>query len=442
MHVMSHPWRSWICITENNLKISQFTEQDPPSLATLRCYYAAGKYTECESLCDKMSQSPEASLLKGKALYQKYQKMQRHLRMFQDDLEPREFFIYHKTCYDTARQAVGVFIRAKNDGYIESDDSCNAMLDFSIMDYLFETNKLKEIGLCFLCLKRPRALSSQTEPVGKETVKVAPKRAIRASHLIPHSVIKRLKKTVPESGGKDVVFGTSGTKMRNAMKRTPGTTTVYMLCPLCEHNLSVLGEEPFLDFLEKVYGSLSIDTDIEHAYGKELYHFCVGLIFRTLCPSQDDYINSNEVYQLLLQCRAFLTDDKHTLQTKIPEVFMFICPIEESYGAAYQAFITENSVSYTAKISLDCHVEELGTFMSVFANFFIVKLGIVIILVRFNPAMKQLIDERFHINPDGGLYFIPVNKARRKLIPAGVWTALHILFETYKTDLEKFDTLK
>lgn len=436
------------------------------SLATLRCCYAAGKYAECERLYDKMPHSPEANLLKGKALYQLYQKMQGQLRMCQGDLQPKEFFIKHKACYDTAKKALEIFIHAKDNRSIEMDVSCNKMLDFSMMDYLLETNKLKEINRCFLCLKRPQDEKKLSQVEQMETTnaeeerqtatkqKQVPRKAIRASHIIPHGVIKRLKKNTPEStaaaaGTKDVLFGVSGTKLENVMKRTAGTSTLYMLCPSCEHNLNVLGEQFFLGFLEKVYDPELSDADAERAYGKEMYHFCVGLIFRTLCPSQDDYINCDEVYQLLLQCRAFLTaaGESGPLQdsavAKIPEVFMFVCPVEdESYSSTFRAFITENSASYTSKISLDCHFEELGTFVSVLANFFVVKVGVIVIVVKFSPAAKQVIDERFHIKWEGGSYSIPAGKARHELIPTGVWTVLHLLFQSYEDDLKKANTSK
>ena len=418
-----------------------------------------------------MSHSPEANLLRGKALYQLYQKMQRQLRMHQSDLQPKEFFIKHKACYDTAKKALEIFIHAKDNGYIEMDVSCNKMLDFSMMDYLLETNKLKEINRCFLCLKRPQAVvekelsqaeqmeTNAEEETERQTAvkqKQVPRKAIRASHLIPHGVIKRLKKSTPESGAagsKDVLFGVSGTKLENVMKRTAGTTTLYMLCPLCEHNLNVLGEQSFLDFLEKVYNPKLSDVDVEHAYGREMYHFCVSLIFRTLCPSQDEYINCDEVYQLLLQCRAFLMaaaagTDSDPLQAsaigKIPEVFMFVCPVEEeeSYSTTFRAFITENSASYTSKISLDCHFEELGAFVSVLANFFVVKVGIIVIVVKFSPAAKQVIDKRFHIRLEGGSYSIPTSKARQELIPTGVWTVLQLLFQSYEADIKKANVSK
>lgn len=417
------------------------------------------KYIRCEELCDKIAVSPEASLLKGKALYYIYQTKQRQLRMQQANLQHRDFFIRHRACYNMAKEVVKIFSHAKDSGYAGMDPICNQMLDFAIMDYLLETNKLKELNRCFLCLKKPKLIAEEKSvQLGTQSCKKAvteveqseaskelkPKQArkvgIHASHLIPHSIIRYLMKDVPElPGSKHVIFGVSGSKLKNVMKRTPATSSIYMLCSLCEHNLNVLGEQPFLGFLKKVYDPSCGKTETIHTYGTEMYHFCMGLIFRTLCPSQDDYINVDEVYQLLLQCRAFLTTDSPLeAVSKVPEVCMFVCSCEkDDSDETFHAFITENSASYTAMISLDCQLEELGTFVSVLANFFMVKIGTIIIVVKFSPARKQLINERFHINPQGGSYSIPSSKARRELVPAGLWTALHLLYESYKTDVRK-----
>lgn len=430
-------------------------------LATVRCLYAAKKYSQCEQLCAKIPHSPEADLLKGKALYHMYQKKQLQLRKHQNALEPREFFIQHKACYNMAKEVVSIFRRARNRNYSGMDASCNQMLDFAIMDYILETNKLKDLKLCFLCLKRPDAISEVDAPVKSQVhdqervseteqgerdadeaikPKRVPKDNIRFSHLIPHSVIRYFMKTADVApSSKNVLFGGSGTKLGRVMKRTAGTAAVYMLCPSCEHNLNVLGENAFVSFLEKVYDPLCSDTEIKHDYGKEMYHFCMGLIFRTLCPSQDEYINTDEVYQLLVQCRAFLTADC-PLQTSvnIPDVFMFVCPSkDDDYDKQFHAFINQDSASYTALISLDCHVESLHTFVSVLANFFMVKLGTIIVVVKFSPTAKEHVDKRFWIDPKAGSYSIPANKARKMLIPPGIWTALHLLFTSSEKDRQK-----
>ena len=433
-------------------------------MATVRCLYASKKYSQCEKICSKISHSPEADLLRGKALYHMYQKNQQQLRKHQGAMEPRAFFTQHKACYNMAKEVVHIFRRARNSSYKGMDACCDQMLDFAIMDYIFESNKLKDIELCFLCLKRPGPStevetpnsqvqdwvkeklkekhvceSDQDEPTKGKAIKPkqTPKENIRFSHLIPQSVIKYFMKSADVApSSKNVLFGGPGTKLSSTRKCTAGKAAVYMLCPSCEHNLNVLGEQAFMGFLEKVYDPLVSNTETQHGYGKEMYHFCMGLIFRTLCPSQSEYINVDEVHQLLVQCRAFLTADC-PLQacSNLPEVFMFVCPGEDdNYEERFCAFINQDSASYIGLMSLDCHVEMLHTFVSVLANFFMVKLGTIVLVVKFTPAAREPIDKRFQIDPEAGSYSIPASKARRELIPPGVWTALHLLYTSSERD--------
>jgi len=127
----------------------------------------------------------------------------------------------------------------------------------------------------------------------------------------------------------------------------------------------------------------------------------------------------------------------------MPEVFLFVCPqnkVEETDNS-FSTFITLDSVSYTSKFYLDTPLAELGTFESVLAHFFLVKLGIVCFVVKLGLSVSKQIDARFKINPEGTwLLCCSSNITRRALLPVGVWTALHILHEAYKSDIEKVNT--
>lgn len=162
----------------------------------------------------------------------------------------------------------------------------------------------------------------------------------------------------------------------------------------------------------------------------------MSLIFRTLCPSQDDYINSDEVYQLLQQCRAFLMSESPLDVIDSPNIYILVCPNNEDGCDEMMAnFLKESSVSYTSKLSLDCKSEELGTFESVFANFFIVKMGVMIVLVKFKPSARYALADQFLVNCKGGFYIVPPNEMKRSVIPVGIWTVLDILYEVYQADL-------
>ena len=418
-------------------------------LTTIKCNYSAKKYSQCVKLCDKVPGVAELQLYKGKALYHMYQARQRMLRGLSDQ---QELLRGHQACYEITREVLKVLGRAKDDGFIEDDVMSQKMLDFAMMDYMLETNKLKEIKRCFLCLQRQQfhlgsniPASTSAEACGGPKLKPIDAN-IKRSHLIPHGVIKRLIKVGGErqqgtqAGLKNVVFGVFGTKMDS--ERTPATETVYMLCGSCEHMINVKGEYPFLRFFDQLMDPSCVNTKQQIEYGKELYYCCLSLIFRTLCPSQDAYVNTDEVYQLLLQCRVFLLTDGASAainMEELPQVFLFIhSGSEDKADEQHTLFLKQSSVSFTSKIGLSCMKEELDTFEHVYANFFMVKVSIAIVVVRFKPSMSYAINDDFIIHPDGGVYIVPPLVDRTNTVPHGVQTALHLLHEENVVDLKKF----
>ena len=423
-----------------------------------KCCFAYRNYDRCAQLCKEILPLPEAELLRGKSLYHIYRTKQRKLRMYQVSMPQKDFYTEHKACYDIVKEVIKLLGHAVDNKAV-ADASIKKMLDFAMLDYMLEANKLKDVGRCFLCLKReeqdsPTATADdskqslhEAEEVAKPNKSKKSAKKIHASHLIPQSAIKRLANQDPAVKGevsKNILFGAFGTKLKDTVQRTPGTCTLYMLCTSCEHMLNVKGEQPFLRIFEKLYDPASHNEECEVLYGEELYHFCVGLIFRTLCPSPDDYINTAEVYQLLVNCRKFLmVDNPVHMVNEMSSIYFFICPTDEpDFDEAMRLFMVENSASYTSKVSLDCPLEGLGTFESVLANFFMIKLGIFIVLVKFSPMRMYDIPERFLVNPRGGSYSIPTHEQRKGVLPLGVWTALNLLHQIYKDDLDKVNTDK
>ena len=476
--------------------------QDSYEIVSARCAYALGRYDECELYCKQFiatstdatsaTRIAEVEVLKAKSIYHMYTIQQRQLRMQQTSSTSSDFFKRHRDCYDNAKEVVKSFGQLRDSASGAIDPGCQKMLDLAMLDYCLETNRLKQLKRCFLCLQNhdipqdesgtasstashDTALldegdistlgiiaqskdSSYFEPAVEakmDEVKVKlpsktmePKR-LQASHLVPHAIIKRLAKVVsPDPISKNVFFSVSGSKdsMVTPLMRTPARCTITMLCRQCEHKLNVLGEEPFLPIFDKLYDPTLCGAEFLLDYGKELYHFSVGLIFRTVHPSLDDYINTDEVYQLLVNCRKYLMQDANSLSASLdmPEVFLFVCPQNEGeeMDKSFSNFLALNSVSYISKFSLDTPLAELDTFESVLAHFFLVKLGIVCLVVKLGPSISRQIDAKFKINPQGGCYAVPPNCTRKKLLPVGVWTALHKLHEASESDIQKVNPKK
>ena len=410
-------------------------------LATVKCCYGAEQYTRCVELCDTVSGVAKLQIYQGRALYQIYWKKRHLLRELKH--EKQQFYKHHHACYEVAREAVKILGRAKDNGSIEADAVSLKMFDSVTIDYILETNRLKEMKRCFLCLRRQQ-YEKGTEDKGQPVQQKATSGDgnIKQSHLIPHGILKRLVKVDGKEpiNPKSIVFGVSGTKLDS--KRTPATSTVYMLCGACEQVINDNGESPFISFFEKLIDPTLVDSRQELKYGKELYYFCISLIFRTLCPSQDEYINTDEVYQLLVRCRAYLLEGRSGKVEDLPKVLLFIHSFAHNETDEYKSFIQQSSVSYTSKLALDCRREELESFESVYANFFLVKMGVMIVVVIFRPLSRYEIHNNCSVSPDGGVYIVPQVSDRASIIPAGVSTALQILFEMYSHDLDKFNKSK
>ena len=410
-------------------------------LATIKCCYHTEQYGRCVELCNKVSGVAELQVYQGKALYQIYWRRRRLVQELKHNKQ--QFYKQHQACYEVAREAMKILGRAKDGGAIEGDVASQKILDTVMIDYILETNRLKEMKRCFLCLQRQQYEKVTAESVhgdkGQVQHKGSADGSIKRSHLIPHGVIKRLALVDGKqpTNPKPVVFGVSGTKLDS--QRTPATSTVHMLCGSCEQMINNNGEDPFLHFFKKLIDPALVDSRQELKYGRELYYFCLSLTFRTLCPSQDEYINTDEVYQLLVQCRAYLLSGSSKVDD-LPNVLLFIHPlIGDDESVEYKSFVEQSSVSYTSKFALDCKREELDSFESVYANFFLVKMGIVMVVVIFRPLSRYKAHDKCIVSLDGGVYVVPPGSDRESIIPAGVKTALQLLYDVYASDLAKFN---
>ena len=266
--------------------------------AMSKCYYLSGRYTKSAELCSEIPNSMEAQVCRGKALYHSYRSLQRQLRLNSTSMDRKQYFSKHKVCYDMAREVVKIFGHIRDIGYASKYADLQKMLDFAMIDYFLETNKLKDMNRCFLCLKN---ISKSTELEGNQATRESTanksesvtltetgedkripqaqkKESIHASHLIPHSIIKKFAQDIPKDAiSKSVVFGGFGTKLENMRFRTPATCTVYLLCSSCEHTLNVEGEQPCLKIVDHLYNPSTCEKDTTFTYGTELYHFCIGL---------------------------------------------------------------------------------------------------------------------------------------------------------------------
>ena len=204
-------------------------------------------------------------------------------------------------------------------------------------------------------------------------------KCLQASHLVLHAIIKRLAKVVsPNPILKNVIFSVCGSKdsMVSPLLRTPGRYTITILCRQCEHKQNVLGEEPFLPIFDKLYDPIFHGAFLLLGYGKELDHFSISVIFRTLCLSLDDYINTDEIYQLLVNCRNTSCKTHPLIHCQLHWTCLkcFVLFAHKETDKSFSNFLAVDSVSYTSKFSLDTPLAELIGSCPLFPSF-VVKLG-------------------------------------------------------------------
>jgi len=172
----------------------------------------------------------------------------------------------HKSCYSKAKKVIGLLGQLLDKGGKSFDPECSQMLDLTMMDYVYETNKLRDTQRCFLCrstehtdqgpgeevkekvsdskmdslsisaqelalcsqdvvhsdllegqnlkvqVKDADAVNVQESPLKltslksqpKESSKAKPNQGLQASHLFPAAIIKRFVSAVPLAKGKRV----------------------------------------------------------------------------------------------------------------------------------------------------------------------------------------------------------------------------------------------
>ena len=218
--------------------------------------YALGRYDECELHCKQTSTEAtsatriaEVQILKAKSIYHIYTLQQRQFWMQQTFSTSSDFFKWHRDCYHSAKEVVKSFGHLRDGVGGAVDPGCQRMLDFAMLDYCLETNRLKQLKQCFLCLwhsptwnwnhfkyclpwcclvgwrevstlgviphSKDSSYFEQAMEAKMDEVKMKlpsetmqPK-CLQASHLVPHAIIKRLAKVVLQIPSWKMLFSVS-----------------------------------------------------------------------------------------------------------------------------------------------------------------------------------------------------------------------------------------
>lgn len=422
--------------------------------------YKYRMYKECHKQCSRLGDHVEAKILKAKCLYRMY--IQEHMLLEQrsESLSKQTLQQELKCCYSKAKEIISILGRALDVNLSLFDIECSEMLDLIMINYMHSTNRLRDTKRCLLC-REYQGVSSDSEATSvvqqstqlnhnstsienssdKMKCKQGGKKSksgLLASHLYPESILKQFFSAVPLAKGKKVcsVSGLKG--IYDESLHSFGELTLYMLCHRCEELFSV-SESWFLqNFFKRIYNinqPSSVKCDQRIPYSGHLYTFCLSLIFRLLWYDDLKILNSGDVYSLLQQCRECLLKSSLNPVSK-PNVYLLISPLGEDDGKELgfiNHFLTAALIHSFGFYPLGADLQIVNNYPLTKVHFFVIHMGVINILVKFEPSQGYPIDDQFHIAEEGGIYYVPHNDTRKKLLPPGVYT----LFQLHAMKMEE-----
>ena len=396
-------------------------------------------YKECDRQCSKLGGDVEAKILKAKSLYHIY--MQEHMLLEQrsNSLSKQVLQQELKCCHSKAKEVISILGRALDENLSLFDMECSEMLDLVMINYMLNTNKLRDTRRCLLCrvyqgfssdsenasLVQPTTELDQSSSSDKNTSdntkfkqggkkpKQKAKSGLLASHLYPESILKQFFSAVPLAKGKKVCSVAGLKSIHDESLHSFGEITLYMLCHSCEELFSV-NESWFLqNFFKRIYNinqRFSAKCDQSISYNGHLYRFCLSLIFRFLWYDNLTILNSSDVYSLLQQCRECLLNTNHGPISK-PDVYLLISPFNEDDGkelGSINRFLTSVLTHCFGFHPLGADLEIVNNYPLTKVHFFVIHMGVINILVKFKPSQDYPIDDHFLLQKKVELTTFPI----------------------------------
>ena len=405
--------------------------------------YLYGRYEECTSWCDHVHQHASnetilnnAKLLRGKALYHSCEEKVRYFLKIKATVSPEyELPKLTNECLAKVKESILLLGTAYDQNFLDDDGS--KFLDWAMIDYTREANKLDSCKRCLLCRR---------------------KTVLKRSHIYPRSVLRVIAEPNVSEGDHRVYLHELKGKLS---AKSAGEITYWMLCGTCEERLSQNGENEFCkEFFSPIFQAsqqLSVKkehtsaqsiTHIDIKYGQWLYNFCVGILFRGLAVSVMPHCrNREEIYSAFLNFRKYILSlpvkIKEAKQNDIPELkkpsintlenhaqhvplpprmshipmVILINPTSNEGKPFLPSTLLNSNITALASIKLN---DGQPTF-TLDAPFFLVRLGLVNILVEFKNTNDVTLEKKYSIKPEGGTYPVPSEDERWNNIPGGLW---------------------
>lgn len=445
------------CALTYNYVFFTFLESDSFA-AFVEEIYRSKKFEQCVGLTNSIQKSENKArleLLRAKAMYVLYHREVLRLRKGTALMSSKVFHSRHSQCYAKAKEIVTIL---STNECVQFDKEASKILDMTIEDIIKETNDLYNVQVCYLCRQNLLTVANHDEPQPQSDVhssKSKPEgmakgvkqrkpddRKLARSHFFPKSVLKRLSSAHPLPLDQQTYAFLYHQDTKSERLYSAKQLIYYMLCFTCEKILKHNGEDQFPHlFFEKIYDQKDPQKSVSMQkieYGKWLYTFCLGIIFRNLHWHRGFYVNEDEIYQLLVQCRRCLlnVESIQSIDDK-PQVYLLVNPLfacDKDLGYGYMNSVLNDSCAACLRdISLDT-----GASPQMCAHFFVVHMGVINILVKFSPAENVSLPDEYLVHPNGGVYTVPSDESRKQLFPAGVWKLFQLVAQDVEMKMRKY----
>ena len=379
----------------------------------LKCAYHEKRYTDCISVCDSLFKDSAdincskediriIKLIQGKSLYY----MHRNDLKLSRNTVSRSMLFQDKEKFKPLEKVIQILGCLLDENSLDGEG--NKILDIAMVDYIRETNNLKNCQRCLLCRRKNR---------------------LKSSHIIPHFILSSFAGGMNNTTSKKVYYLNIG-KSDEPKLMTPRQAAWWMLCGSCEQLLSSSGESFFAkEFFHKIYKTTNPSMpsqDQKIPYSKWLYHFAAGIIFRGLAVNSKGitgFHNANHVYQVFAAFREVLLNP-HEVSTEQPRTAIFTNPLSVSPDKSQTVSTLNRLLNMPGFMYLVENDEKLNHIKSPrYANIFIAHLGIINIVVPFVGGDLALPLDAV-INVESGIFTVPPESLRLDCLPPGLWKLL------------------
>ena len=420
------------------------------------CKY--GKYAECVKLAHHCKDDSDenvklrALFYKGKALYYLYTAEKSLLKML--PVSTREYSETFNFCYGMAKEAISLLSyglpTSESPSYVK-DEEAQMLLDYALLDYIRETND-SNLVRCLLCHGRKKLKKSHiwpasildhfTEYIHRRNYMAEEKMnsegdgmGMVGTEIVQSRPVSEKEVAKKEQTRTKNIFNVSWEGLSHLQGPKAMGLTFHMLCSDCEQLLSSSCENAFKShFFMNIYQT-DRPQSIKEAqcieYGEYLYRFCLSIAFRAIPILREGisvYGNKATIYKLFTICRQYLLEES---SSEKPMVALIISPTSLPMKTPHVSSIY--SILYSAGVAciVTHSLEDAPHTITLKGRFLLVSLGVINILVGFEPSFPLVIPPECVIQPCGGTYRVPPDTRRYYMLPLGLWREMNTLAKQY-----------